>query len=217
MAHTDWKGRYKSLRAAVGKHGGRAARGVRRHHGKVTGGIKGTGIAGAVGAAAYFATEFATEKMDTLKNQPYYTSLGLLVGGHFLKRKHHDAGTALAGIAGYHAASVYRMKNPKQASGFTDGGNAGAVEDAFSPMMPGGQASGPMDSTARTSSGAPQEIGWLPYQPAQYSAAPSLMPSGVYADWGQGSTVSGLDGGEAGMAIGGEASGASDAYDLYGG
>lgn len=141
------------------KHLKRAAHYARTHHGKVTKGAKGSAMSTGVGAATYFATQYAVGHVPLLQSRWWAPAVALAVGGHFLKRKSHDAGTALCAIGGYIGGLNYAIStasgSPAATAGFDNSSagalqEAGAMQDAGSPM--------PFDQNAGTSQGAPNQL-----------------------------------------------------------
>lgn len=77
---------------------------------KVLSGGKGSAIAAATGAGAAFVGHMASEKIEFVGSH-WWAEGAVLAGiGHFLKRKHHDIGTALLGAGGYAIARAYQTK-----------------------------------------------------------------------------------------------------------
>lgn len=103
---------------------------ARAHAAKVWHGGKGTAMAAGVGAAAGILLD-SVKDIDALKG-PYKKGLALIVGGHLLKKKSHDAGTALAAVGGLKIALDYQGKSlvgepssttTTPAKGFDDAGD----------------------------------------------------------------------------------------------
>ena len=133
---------------------------------KVWHGSKGSLLSAGVGFGAFYV-EGALRGMDFFstdpaKGGPYRVPIAMGVGGHFLKRKHHDSGTALLAIAGYQLANELKQRadaaksktatatvattpgttaTPAAATGYGDApaflppGNAGAMFDQAGAMF----------------------------------------------------------------------------------
>ncbi len=110
----------------MAKRRGRAHRFIRRHHGKVTSGAKGTGIAAAVGVASYYLLQKASESSEFMRSRWWAPPAALVVGGHFLKRKYPTIGNAAIAVGGYVGGLTYSINKSGQAKGY-DGGMAGAL------------------------------------------------------------------------------------------
>jgi len=119
LAKTSYKEKYEAIKARASGHAK-----------KVWGGVKGTAMDGAVGAGTGALLD-AVSNIDTLKG-PYRRGLALMVGGHLLKKKSHDAGTALAAVGGLLMYLDYTGKSiagaAKSTSGFDDAGDMGDDE-----------------------------------------------------------------------------------------
>jgi hypothetical protein len=111
-------------------------------------GAKGSAIAVVAGAAAEIAHAQGTQRVKFLADHWYAGPAVLALGGHFLKRKHHDAGVALLGAAGYAAALAYQANKQSQpstgqAQGWGDDAGQLVTPDAFRALP---DASGPADA-----------------------------------------------------------------------
>lgn len=115
--------RLAALRARIRNAGGAAARGASR-------GGKGSAISALTGAMAYYAGNFAGDKIDFLKSHPLALPGAMALAGHFLKRKNHDAGTALIGAGGFAGAMAFSQMQLAQANKPTSGFDAGALINA---------------------------------------------------------------------------------------
>lgn len=127
MAKTNWKERYKRLRARAGGAARGAARGA-KDSAKLAGG----GAAGAV--LAQVAAPYVPASI------PYGTAAALAVAGHFARRKYPQIGTGMLGAAGALLMLEVFQKHPNlaaslpganrsaatQAQGFWHPGDAGA-------------------------------------------------------------------------------------------
>lgn len=124
----------------------------RRIASKVAGGMKGTVYAAVAGAGGYYLCDLAVQKIDFLKKD--YVLPGVLIGGgHFLKRKQYDVGTALIAIGAFLGAQTFKTNSDKGSNtttitnpagtasttvpatgvagwGMLDGGNSGALPES---------------------------------------------------------------------------------------
>jgi hypothetical protein len=107
----------------------RAAHYVKRHHGKVTSGAKGTAVAAAVGAASYFLLQKVSENSEFVRTKWWAPAGVAVIGGHFIKRRYPTIGNAMIAVGGYVGGLTYAINNQAQATakGYLDGGGAGAL------------------------------------------------------------------------------------------
>lgn len=97
-AITSYKEKYEAIKARA-----------RGHAHRIWGGVKGTAMDAGVGAGVGALLD-AVKDIDTLKG-PYRKAGALIIGGHLLKKKSHDAGTVMAGIGGLKAYLDYTNKS----------------------------------------------------------------------------------------------------------
>lgn len=82
----------------------------------------GSAYSAGTGAACFYLVKMATEndpstgkpRVEFLQKQPYAVPVLLAVAGHMVKRKQHDVGAAMLGVAGFTAAQAYNA--PKGAT-----------------------------------------------------------------------------------------------------
>lgn len=121
---------------------------------KFAAGGKGTAYSGGTGAACFYAVKMLHEKdasgkprFEFVEKQPYAVPVALAIAGHFVKRKQHDVGAAMVGVAGFTAAAAYDQAkaNEKTAAAMADVSPAGTstgygagelVAGAVVPMFP---------------------------------------------------------------------------------
>jgi len=148
------KTRSKNLAKSIGKGG------------------KGTLITAVTGGGMYYVVGAAQERVEFLTSHPYATPLVLVGGGHFLKRKHHDMGTAMIAIGGYLGAEAYDQSSEDTSTDTTPpttkglgAGDAGAWGD---PNWTAGEAGAMQGGLSRSDNG-----------PTMGSAATSGQPGAL--------------------------------------
>jgi hypothetical protein len=154
-------------------------------HQKIGGGIKGSVFAAGTGAAGFYVLDMAVEKVEFLKKDYVLPAL-LVVGGHLVKRKQYDIGTAIIAIGAFLAAQTFKTNSSKETTTTTttttptsggalpasttpvaagyDGGNAGWM------MVDGGRAG---DAGALMGGGSTSQ------EPRQLRSAGELVPAGT--------------------------------------
>lgn len=118
-------------------------------------GAKGTAMSAGTGAACFYAVEYAKgtgddgkPRVEFLATNKYAAPALLAIAGHMIKKKQHDVGAAMVGVAGYEAAKAFAAKSSsttdplaaalggaKPANGYGWGGAYGAGEL----VMPAGE------------------------------------------------------------------------------
>lgn len=91
------------------KHASRRA----GHH--IAKGFKGTAIATGTGVAGYYGADWVDgQEADSFVKKDYVFPGALIIGGHFVKKKQYDAGTAMCAIGGFLAAHQYKVNKAKE-------------------------------------------------------------------------------------------------------
>ncbi len=104
MAHPKLQAHIDSLKARL--------KGL---HAKIGGGIKGSVMAAGTGAVGFYALDMAVEKVEFLKKD-YVLPAILVIGGHLVKRKQYDVGTAIIAIGAFLAAQTFKTNSEKTSS-----------------------------------------------------------------------------------------------------
>lgn len=142
------KGAQEKVNAALARARGAGA--------KFAKGAQGTAMSAGTGAACFYVLEYAKgqgddgkPRVEFLANNKYAAPALLAVAGHMVKKKQHDVGAAMVGVAGYEAAKAFAAKSgsstkdplaealnaAKPANGYGWGGAYGAGEL----IMPAGE------------------------------------------------------------------------------
>jgi len=81
-------------------------------HAKIGGGLKGSAFAVGTGAIGYYAADMAVQKVEFLQKD-YVLPAVLIIGGHLIKRKQYDIGTALMAIGAFLGAQTFKTNSEK--------------------------------------------------------------------------------------------------------
>lgn len=95
----------------------------------LAGGIKGSAVAGASGAATYFIHKMLASKVELVSKHPIATPIALAAVGHFVKRKMPTVGAGLIGAGGYALGLAFDVSraNKAQTAALIEANNVAAL------------------------------------------------------------------------------------------
>lgn len=140
---------------------------------KMAGGIKGSAYAVGTGAVGYYVADMAVQKVEFLQKDYVLPAL-LVIGGHLIKRKQYDIGTALMAIGAFLAAQTFKHNSDKGSSTTTTtttssstplGGGTTPVATGLGWNMADGGSAGSLQSAVSSpqiaaTSQVPSTAGW---------------------------------------------------------
>jgi hypothetical protein len=98
----------------------------------LAGGIKGSAVAGASGAATYFIHNMISKKVKFAIDHPFLTPIAFAAVGHVLKKKMPTVGAGLIGASGYALglAFDFNRANKAQTAALIEANNVAALNSA---------------------------------------------------------------------------------------